>query len=62
MVMLCLNSPPFFVNLNGHFGQMQGMDKKHDGHVWYRVKIMINIKNDLNLNFWKSHYLGHLQC
>jgi hypothetical protein len=30
--------------------------------VWYRVKIMINIKNDLNLNFWKSHYLGHLQC
>lgn len=28
-------------NLDGHFGQMQGMDKKYDGHVWCKVKWQI---------------------
>jgi hypothetical protein len=37
---------------------MQGMDKKHDGHVWYKVKI-IDIKNYFNSNeFSKSSLLG----
>jgi hypothetical protein len=50
--------PP--VSPNSHYGQMQGMDKKHDGHVWYKVK-MTNIKNNFNLNFQRASYLGHLQ-
>jgi hypothetical protein len=25
-------------NPNGHFGQMQGMDRKHDDHFWCKVK------------------------
>jgi hypothetical protein len=52
---------PPIVNLDGHSGQMQGMDKKHDGHAWHKVK-MTNIKNDFNLTFWRAQYLGHLQC
>jgi hypothetical protein len=41
---------PPLVSLGGHFGQMQGMDRKHDGHVWYKAKTT-NIKNNVNLNF-----------
>jgi hypothetical protein len=59
MVMFYLNPPPPFVSFDGHFGQMQGMDRKHDGHAWYKVK-MINIKNDFNLNFPKARSLGYL--
>ncbi len=40
---------------------MQGMDRKHDGHAWCKVK-MTNINNDFNLNFRKACCLGHLQC
>jgi hypothetical protein len=46
------------VHLNGHDGQMQGMDRKYDGHAWCKVN-MINIKNDFNLIFRRAHYLGH---
>ncbi len=52
---------PPLVSLDGHSNQMQGMDRKHDGHVLYKVK-MINIKNDFNLNFQRACCLGHLQC
>ncbi len=41
--------------------QMQGMDRKYDGHVWCKV-ITINIKNNFGLSFKKVHCLGHLQC
>jgi hypothetical protein len=41
---------PLLVSPDGHSGQMQGMDKKHDGHVWYHVQTT-NIKNNFNLNF-----------
>jgi hypothetical protein len=41
---------PPLINIDGHSGHMQGMDRKHDGHVWYKVKT-INIKNNFNLNF-----------
>jgi hypothetical protein len=37
------------------------MDRKHDGHVWYKVK-MTNINNDFNFNFWRTCCLGHFQC
>ncbi len=50
---------PHVVSPDGHFGQMQGMDRKHDGDAWCKVK-MINIKNDFNLTFWRVHCLGHL--
>jgi hypothetical protein len=52
---------PPLIGPNCHFGQKQGMDKKHDGHVWYKVKT-INIKNNFNLNLQKIRCLGHLQC
>jgi len=44
---------PLIVNFDGQFGQMQGIDKKHDGHAWWKVK-MTNIKNDFNLIFQKN--------
>jgi hypothetical protein len=40
---------------------MHGMDKKDDGHAWNVTKTT-NIKNDLDLDFKWSHFLGHLQC
>ncbi len=40
--------------------QMQGMDKKYDGHAWCKV-ITINIKTNYGLNFRKVRYLGHLR-
>ncbi len=52
---------PPFNSPNSHSSQMQGMNKKHDSHAWYKVK-MTNIKDNFNLKFWKAHYLGHLQC
>ncbi len=41
---------PSLVSPYGHSSQMQGMDRKHDGHVWYKVKTT-NIINNFNLNF-----------
>jgi len=52
---------PFIDNSHGHFGYMQGMDKKYSGHSWWKVK-MININNDFNLVFHKIRCLDHLQC
>ncbi len=52
---------PLVVNFDGQSGQMQRMDKKHDGHAWCKVK-MTNMKNDFNLTFQKAWCLGHLQC
>jgi len=40
---------------------MQGMDNKHDGHVWCKVNTT-NIKNNFNLTFQSARCLGHLQC
>ncbi len=39
--------------------QMQGMDKKYDGHAWSKV-ITANIKNSFGLSFRELHCLGHL--
>ncbi len=50
---------PPFVCPDDHFGKMQGMDRKHDGHAWYKVKTT-NIKNNFNLNFQRVCCLGHL--
>jgi hypothetical protein len=41
-------------NLDDHFGQMEGMDRKYDDHFWCKVK-MTNIKNDFNLTFHKTN-------
>ncbi len=41
--------------------QMQGMDRKYDGHPWCKV-ITTNIKNSFGLNFRKAHCLSHLWC
>jgi hypothetical protein len=43
---------PPLVSPNDHFGQMQKMDRKHDGHAWYKVKT-ININNNFNHFFEK---------
>jgi hypothetical protein len=37
------------------------MDRKYDGHSWCKVK-MTNIKNNFNLTFHMTSYLGHLEC
>jgi hypothetical protein len=44
---------PTINNPDGHFGQMQGMDRKYDDHFWCKVKTT-NIKNDFNLTFRKT--------
>jgi hypothetical protein len=41
--------------------QMQGMDRKYDGHKWCKV-ITTNNKNSFGLSFRKARWLGHLQC
>ncbi len=56
-----LFEPPLVNNPDGHFGQMQGMDKKYDSQFWCKVKTT-NIKNDFNLTFCKIRCLGHLEC
>jgi hypothetical protein len=40
--------------------EMQGMDKKYDGHAWNKL-VITNIKKLFGLNFRKACYLGHLQ-
>jgi hypothetical protein len=37
--------------------QMQGMDRKYNGHAWCKV-ITINIKNSFELSFRKAYCLG----
>jgi hypothetical protein len=39
--------PPIHLPI-GHSGQMQGMDRNYDGHVWCKVKTS-NIKNNFCL-------------
>jgi hypothetical protein len=43
---------PLINNPDCHFGQMQGMDKKYDGHFLCKVKTT-NIKNYFDLTFRK---------
>jgi len=45
--------------LTAHFRQMQGMDRKYDGHVWCKLKTS-NIKINFGLEFWSNQCLGHL--
>jgi hypothetical protein len=52
--------PPIYLQTS-HFGQMQGMDRKYDGHAWCKVKTS-NIKNNFGLGFISNKCLGHLHC
>jgi len=52
--------PPIFLTIH-KLSQMQGMDKKYDGHAWCKV-ITTNIKNNFGFSFKKAHCLGHLCC
>jgi hypothetical protein len=45
----------------GLVGLMQGMDKKHGGHLWCKTKTT-NIKNNDDLKFKHSSYVGHVSC
>jgi hypothetical protein len=47
--------------LQSHAKLMHGMDKRHDGHAWTKT-ITSHIKNDMNLTFRTSTYIGHLRC
>ena len=40
---------------------LQGMDKKYDGHCWCLTKTS-NISNDMGLTFQRSSCAGHLRC
>jgi hypothetical protein len=52
--------PPVFLVVHRP-SQMQGMDRKYDGHVWCKV-ITTNIKNSFDLSFTKTCCLHHLRC
>ncbi len=49
----------FCSNNNHSSSQMQGMDRKYNGHTWSKV-ITTNIKNTFGLNLKKFQCLGHL--
>ena len=49
--------PP--IDTSGPFHMMHGIDKRHDGHAWTKT-VTSNIKNDMNLTFRTSTYIGHL--
>ncbi len=51
-------SPMFLTAHNP--SQMQGMDKKYDGHVWCKL-VTTNTKILFGLNFRKGCCLGHLR-
>jgi hypothetical protein len=45
----------------GHSKQLQGMDRKYDGHAWCKLQIN-NIKNAFGLGFKTTKCLRHLCC
>jgi hypothetical protein len=45
----------------GHSAQLQGMDKKYNGHVWHKLQTS-NINNVFGLGFKMTKCLGHLYC
>jgi hypothetical protein len=45
----------------GQLGQLQGMDKKFDGHAWCKLQTS-NIHNSFRLGFRMTKCLGHLWC
>jgi len=50
--------PPIHSNAY-NFSQMQGMDRKYNGHAWSKL-VTTNIKNSFGLSFRKACCLGHL--
>ena len=40
---------------------LEGMDKRYDGHPWYKL-VTTNIHNSDNLKFRKAYCAGHLAC
>jgi hypothetical protein len=52
---------PHVRRLLGHAKQLQGMDRKYDGHVWCKLQTN-NIKNLFGLGFRMMKCLGHLCC
>jgi hypothetical protein len=40
---------------------MQGMDRKYNGHAWWKL-VTTNIKNNFGLNFRKTRSLSQLHC
>jgi hypothetical protein len=52
--------PPLH-HLLGHSKQLQGMDKKYNGHVWCKLQTC-NIKNVFRLGFRTTKCLRHVCC
>jgi hypothetical protein len=52
---------PHVRHLLGHSKQLQGMDRKYDGHAWCKLQTN-NIKNAFGLGFRTTKCLGHLCC
>ncbi len=50
--------PPIHSNAYS-FSQMQGMDRKYNGHAWSKL-VITNIKNSFGFSVKKAYYLGHL--
>jgi hypothetical protein len=53
--------PPSHVSASTSKNTMDGMDKRFDGHTWYRT-ITSNIHNNQGLTFRKSLCVGQLVC
>ena len=54
--------PPYHSSLSSLAARnLEGMDKRYDGHPWCKV-LTTNIYNVDNLKFCKSYCVGHLVC
>ncbi len=49
---------PHVCHLLGHSKQLQGMDRKYDGHAWCKLQTS-NIKNAFGLGFKTTKCLGY---
>ncbi len=49
----------FIQHLTNCLRQIQGMDRKYNGHAWDKMK-MTNIKTNFELGFRSTQCLGHL--
>lgn len=53
--------PPRSLSTSSRARNLEGMDKRHDGHPWCKV-LTTNIHNTDDLKFRKSLCAGHLAC
>ena len=59
---IIFNLPPLIARTSSSNAMnLQGMDKKYNGHCWCLTKTL-NISNDMGFTFQRSSFAGHLRC